>query len=217
MNRNKSLISELSSGLVPVAPPRNINGLAVGWFVLAAVLVIALTSLFGPWRTGAVNQLASEPRFLLESLLGMVSIFWVSLAAFRAAVPGALDRRFMNAGLVLVGLWLVQYVIGFISPALEPSMLGKRGHCAQEVMIYSVPLILAGLAVVNRHYPLQPVRAGMLVGLASGMLPALFMQIACMYEPAHIIQYHVFPGLLMVGVGAGIAAWWQARRRDQGN
>ncbi|MGD9265114.1 MAG: NrsF family protein [Lysobacterales bacterium] len=214
MSRNKKLISELSSGLEPVAKPRDINRLAVGWFMLAALFVVAVTLLFAPIRPGAIGQLAAEPRFLLETLLGLVSIAWVSLAAFRAAIPGALNRRFMAGGLILVALWLANYVIGFVSPALEPSSLGKRGHCAAETMIYSLPVILAGMAVVFRHYPLQPVKAGMLVGLAAGMLPALFMQIACMYEPAHILGYHVLPGLLMTGVGAGVAAWWHARRRS---
>ncbi|MGD9020372.1 MAG: NrsF family protein [Lysobacterales bacterium] len=212
MNRNKELISELSSGLTPVSKPRGIDRLAAGWFVLAAVFVVAMTLLFGPARPGAAGQLAAQPRFLLETLLGLASIFWISLAAFRAAIPGSLGRRFMAGGLVLVALWLAHYVIGFISPALEPSSLGKRGHCALETVLYSLPVILAGLAIVFRHYPLHPVKAGMLVGLASGMLPALFMQIACMYEPAHILAYHVLPGLLMVGAGAGIAAWWHARR-----
>lgn len=212
MNRNKTLISKLSSGLAPVAPARDINRLAVGWFILAAVFVVVVTLLFGPIRPGAIGQLIMEPRFLLETLLGLVSIFWVSLAAFRAAIPGALNRRFMAGGLVLVALWLANYVIGFFSPALEPSSLGKRGHCALETVIYSLPVILAGLGIVFRHYPLSPVKAGMLVGLASGMLPALFMQVACMYEPAHILGYHVLPGLLMIGTGAGIAAWWHTHR-----
>lgn len=209
---NKSLISDLSSGLTPVSPPRNIDHLAVGWFALAVIFVVTLTNWIAPIRPNALTQLANEPRFLLESLLGLASILWICLAAFRASVPGVLSRRFVTWGLLLVGLWLAQYLIAFASPALEPSALGKRGHCALETMVYALPVILGGLAVVYRHYPLRPLRAGMLVGLASGMLPALFMQIACMYEPAHILGFHVLPGLLMIAVGAGIAAWWHARR-----
>ena len=45
----------------------------------------------------------------------------------------------------------------------------------------------------------------MALGLAAGMLPALYMQIACMYLPAHILQFHILPGLMVVFVGAAVA------------
>jgi hypothetical protein len=49
----------------------------------------------------------------------------------------------------------------------------------------------------------------MSISLAAGMLPALYMQLACMYEPSHILAFHIFPGLLMVLAGAAIAALWR--------
>ncbi len=216
MSRIKTLISELSSDLAPVTAPRNINRLAAAWFLLGALFVVVATLLAGPIRPGALAQLGNHPRFLLETLLGVAAILWVSLSAFRASVPGALTRGFMLTGVALVGIWLAQYVIGFISPALEPSMLGKRGHCALETVLYALPMTLAGLFIVHRRYPLRPAQAGIFVGLAAGMLPALFMQIACMYEPTHIIGYHILPGLLVAVVGALIAAFWSRRRHPSG-
>ena len=211
MNKHETLISSLSSKLEPVSPPPNINRLALAWFALSAIYVVAVTHLFGPIRPGALTQLSTEPRFLLETMLGVAAILWFSLLAFRSAVPAALTRQFAVAGLVLMTLWLAQYVIGFVSPALEPSKLGKRNYCYFETIIYALPAILAGLFYVRRLYPLRPVRTAMSVSLAAGMLPALYMQLACMYEPAHILAFHILPGLLMVGVGAGIAAWWLLR------
>jgi len=61
---------------------------------------------------------------------------------------------------------------------------------------------------------LRPVRTAMSVGLVAGMLPALYMQLACMYEPLHILAFHILPGLLMVGVAAAIATRWQLRHDD---
>jgi hypothetical protein len=49
------------------------------------------------------------------------------------------------------------------------------------------------------------------------MLPALYMQVACMYAPLHIIQMHIVPGLLVM-LGGGAVAWlisWVKRRRSQ--
>lgn len=213
MNKQDTLISKLSQELTPVSPPPAINKLAIVWILLGAIFVVAVTHLAGPARPGAFAQLGTEPRFLLETMLGVVAILWFSLIAFRSAIPAALGRRFAIAGVVLMALWLAQYVIGFVSPALEPSRLGKRDHCYLETMIYSLPVILAGFYLVRRLYPLSPRRTAMSIGLASGMLPALYMQLACMYEPTHILAFHIAPGLLMVGVSAGIAAYWHLRRQ----
>jgi len=217
MNKHESLISSLSSKLEPVSPPPNINRLAMAWFALSAIYVVAVTQLFGPIRLNAIAQLGTEPRFALETMLGVAAILWFSLLAFRSAIPAALSRQFAAAGLILMALWLAQYVIGLVSPALEPSRLGNRQHCYIETMVYSLPVILAGLFFVRRLYPLRPVRTAMSISLVAGMLPALYMQLACMYEPTHILAFHILPGLLMVGVGAGLAAWWRQRDPEFGN
>ena len=145
MNKHETLISNLSSDLAPVSPPGNINRLAISWFLLSAIYVVAVTHLFGPVRPDAFSQLFTEPRFLLETMLGTMAILWVSLLAFRSAVPARLSKQFAAAGMVLMALWLAQYFIGFVSPALEPSRLGKRTYCYFETLVYSLPAILAGL------------------------------------------------------------------------
>jgi len=210
--QHRTLISDLSRDLAPVSNPTKINRLAMAWFLLSAFYVVLVTDLIDPIRPGALTQLATEPRFLLETLLGVAAILWISLIAFRSSVPAALNKQFAVAGNMLLALWLAQYVIGLFSPALIPSRLGERPHCWLETMLYAVPVILAGLYLVRRFYPLRPMSTAMSIGLAAGMLPALYMQIACMYNPAHILAFHILPGLLMVGVGAVIAAIWRPRR-----
>lgn len=214
MNKHDELIASLSRDLAPVSRAPNVNALAMAWLGLSAVYVVVVTHLLGPIRPGALSQLASEPRFLLESLLGLLAIVWTSLAAFRAAVPAALTRRFAAVGLVLMSLWLAQYVIGLVSPALEPSELGKRGQCYFETMVYALPPVLIALFFVRRLYPLRYIRTSMSIGLAAGMLPALYMQLACMYEPSHILALHILPGLAMVLMGAAIAALWRLQRNS---
>jgi len=212
MNNHDSLIANLSRNLAPVPPPPNINKLAMLWFCLSAFFVVVLIHLMGPVRPGAFLQLVEKPRFLLESLLGLAAILWVCQSAFRGAIPAALTSRFYAFGIMLMILWLAQYLTGLVSPALEPSMLGERDHCFLETVIYSLPLILSGLLLVRRLYPLRPIRTAMSLSLAAGMLPALYMQLACMYEPSHILTHHILPGLLMVPVGATIAMFWRPHR-----
>jgi len=214
MTAHDELIASLSRDLKPVSPAPNVNALSLVWLALSAGFVVAMTHLVGPIRPGAYVQLIAEPRFMLESLLGLAAILWIGLAAFRAAIPAALTRTFAAVGVVLLALWLAQYLFGLIDPALEPSPAGKRAHCYLETMVYSLPPILVALVLIRRLYPLHYVRASMRAALAAGMLPALYMQLACMYEPMHILSLHILPGLAMVLVGAAVAAVWPLRRRN---
>jgi len=213
---HEQLIEELSRDLPPVRPSPNVNALAMLWLIASAVFVVMVTWLAGPVRTGAFGQLAAEPRFLLETLLGVVAIGWLGLIAFRGAVPGALTRRFAVAGFVLLALWLAQYVVGLVNPALEPSDLGERHRCYLETAVYALAPILAGVILVRRLYPLRYLGTAMTLALAAGMIPALYMQIACMYEPSHILQFHILPGLSMVLVGAAVSMLWPRQYRDLG-
>ena len=211
MNKYEELIANLSRDVAPVSPAPPANALGTAWFVLSAVYVVGATHIFGPARAGAFSQLATEPRFLMETLLGAAAILWTSLLAFRAAIPAALTRQFAAGSLILMALWLAQYLIGLVSPALEPSMAGKRSHCYYETMVYALPPILVGVFLIRRLYALRFVRTAMSLGLAAGMLPALYMQLACAYEPVHILSLHILPGLLMVLAGAAIASLWRQR------
>lgn len=217
MNKQKELIASLSSDLAPVRPAPNATVLAMMWLLVSAGFIVVMTHLAGPIRPGAFDQLAAEPRFLLETLLGVAAIAWAGVAAYRGAIPAALTKSFAVAGLILMALWLAQYVIGLVNPALEPSTLGKRDHCYLETIAYSLPTILVALFLIRRLYPLRFKRTAMTVALAAGMLPALYMQLACMYEPVHILGLHILPGLAMVLFGAAIAALWPFRRGGQSN
>ena len=202
MNAQEELITSLSRDLAPVRPAPNVTALAMLWFLVSAGFVVIMTYLVGPIRPGALYQLVTEPRFLIETLLGVAAVVWVATVAFRAAVPAALSRTFAAVGLVLMSLWLAQYVIGLADPALEPSALGKRGHCYLETMAYSLPAILVALLLIRRLYPLRFGLTAMAVSLAAGMLPALYMQLACMYVPSHILLAHVAPAALLGLLGA---------------
>jgi len=213
MNSDRDdLIGALSAGLQPVKPAPRIDRIALLWFAGSALYVIAVTQLLGPIRSNALAQLAGEPRFLLETLSGVLAIAVTSLVVFRAGIPGALTRRFAAFGAVLMLVWLSNYIVGLVSPALDPSMLGKRPHCVWETFIYALPPLAVGFVLVRRLYPLQPVQTAMCIGLVAGMMPALYMQIACMYGAGHILLLHILPGLLVALVGAATA--WICRPRQ---
>lgn len=196
MNRREDLISSLSRDLSPVKPPLHSNWQAVLWLLGSALLVIISTWLLGPIRSNALSQLMNEPQFFIETALGLVAIALLALVAFRAAIPGASSKTITSWAIAVTMLWLSFYVIGLAYPALEPSMLGKRDHCAIETVIYSLPPIAAALLLTRRGYALKPLPLVFSYSLAAAMLAALYMQIACMYSPQHILKLHILPGLI---------------------
>lgn len=96
----------------------------------------------------------------------------------------------------LLALWLGFHVWGLYSPALVPSMLGKREHCVYESFSYTLLPIMAAFILTKKLCPLKPLQCSFALILAAAMLPTLYMQIACMYEPQHIIKLHVVPSLI---------------------
>jgi hypothetical protein len=197
------LIAELSAAATPITRPGKTDRKAVLWLGLATVIAGALIVANGPLRPGAVEQLHRTPRFLFECLFGFAAIVTLSLAAFRTGIPTTtpITRR-VAWPLSLLAVWIGLYLVGLIDPALAPSMVGKRAHCWLEAFLYGMPGLVLGVIALRRLWPLHGVWSGVLLGLASGALPALMMQIACMYAPLHILLYHLLPGLALGLVGA---------------
>lgn len=195
MTDRDDLVAALASDLGSAGPAINSDRVALAWLIASLGYVVLVTHWFGPIRPGALDQLLSGPRFALEMVLGLGALVVAALAAFRSAVPGALTSRFAYTAAGLVVLWIAAYLVGLAAPALEPSMLGKRAHCFLETFVYALPPAALGCYLCWKYYPLDTSRMALRCGLAAGLIPALYMQIACMYDPAHILVFHILPGL----------------------
>lgn len=209
----EQLISALSADLRPIGKPAGRGAIVVLWLLGAALISSGILLFDGPFRAGFAQQLLSSPRFLFESLLGMATIAFLGVAGLRLAIPDItpLRRRVLWPLLMLAG-WLALYAYGFQAPSLPPSMDGKRSQCLLESALAGVPALIWGLYLVRRWWPLHGAWTGLLLGCAAGAMPALLMQLACMYTPAHIFLYHLLPGLGLGAVGA-LAGALVLRRR----
>jgi hypothetical protein len=202
-----TVVAALVDDLTPVTPHASLVGPAAAWWVISWLWVIAATLAYGPLRPGALAALGSVPHFAAESLLGLLAGLLITWIGFAESVPGMARRSLALLAVAIGGLWVTSYLAGFVVPALEPSMAGKRPHCFFETLVYALPPIVVGVWMLRRRYALRAVRAGALIGLAAGSLPALLMQVACMYSPEHILLFHIGPGLAMGVVGAAAGAW----------
>ena len=174
MTDHRQLIDALAADLQPRRPLQRPWLIALAWLLPAVAWVVAVTGLLGPLRPGAFGQLATEPRFLLETLLGVLAIGATAVVVFYSAVPGAISRAWYTSALWVMALWLANYVLGLANPALEPSMLGKRDHCFLETFLYALPPLGVALVLLRRLYPLRPLRSAALAGRscnAAGFAP----------------------------------------------
>lgn len=200
---NDPLIDALVDDLAPVRrPPGDAASLAL-WLAVSWTVVLGATLAAGPLRPGALDQLVTTPRFLLECLAGAAAGVLAMAAALRLATPGrSRPRRAAAPALGLAALWVAQIAVGWSWPSLEVSTLGKRPHCFVEILAYSVPPLLLGLWLLRRRLALERFATAALLAGASASLPALLMQLACRYEPTHGLLYHLGPLLLVAAFGS---------------
>jgi hypothetical protein len=208
MKDTDQLVDSLVGDLEPVAVSRDLWLPVALWFLGSTLYVMAASQLIGPIRPNALEQLHTVPRYAVEIALGLAALATVAVAAFRSAIPGRLTALFGRVALTLAAIWGAGFLVALVSPALEPSMLGKRGHCYLETFVYATPPLLVALWWQRRHYCLAPVRSALLVGLVAGGLPGLYMQIACMYQPMHGLAFHLGPALVVAACSPLLLALW---------
>ncbi|MEQ8485073.1 MAG: NrsF family protein [Pseudomonadales bacterium] len=204
------LRGRLLSDLVPVQRVLPATLVALLWLGASVLYVLAIMLWIGPLRPGALQQLMEYPQFTTEMLSGVGSLVCLSVAAMRMSVPGSPTRMLLLLGWTLGAVWVGHIVVGLWLPPFAPSMLGKREWCVFEAYVYSVPPLVWALWLQRRRYVLDPMRTSLYAALAAGLVPALAMQVVCMYDPVHILNFHVAPvAALAAAVGAGT---WIVRR-----
>jgi len=214
MQRNRNdLIQTLSSDLLPIQQGSKIFIPGLFWFVISWVYVVSLSLLLGPLRTGALNALITNPQFAFETLLGFISGALFCVLAFQESIPGLYRKWLVILALLVTLLWVSCYAVGLSFPAIDPSRMGKRAHCVLEAYLYSVPPMAIGYLMIYQRFPLHSIRAGLFIGASAGMLPALFMQLSCMYDPLHILTHHIGPISVVIVLGIILGMIFNKQKR----
>jgi len=202
MSSQQQLIKSLATQLKPIKPLMNNNLLTLLWLLGSVLYCLAIIHLLGPIRSNAYSQLLTEPRFMLEMFAGLTAIVLTSVVAFGHTVPGALSGPVKMTAHIAVLFWIGLNIYGLFDPAIEPSTEGYRHGCVFETFLYALPpLFIAGL-LARRRMALELTPTGFSLGLAAGMIPAWYMQIACMYAPEHMLKFHLMPAIIVAVLGA---------------
>jgi len=214
MQRNRNdLIQALSADLLPIQQGSKILIPGLLWFVISWMYVVSLSLLLGPLRTGALNALITNPQFAIETLLGLISGALFCVLAFQESIPGLYRKWLVKLALLVTLLWIFCYAVGLSIPAIDPSKIGKRAHCVLEAYLYSVPPMAIGYLMIYQRFPLHSMRAGLFIGISAGMLPALFMQLSCMYDPLHILTHHLGPISVVIVLGIILGMVFNKQKR----
>ena len=205
---HEDLIDELVAELEPTPGWLRPLPVALLWWGASWAFVFAAILARQPLRPGFDEQLALSLRLAVEVAFGLGLGAAGIAAAVQLAVPDPmpLARRLVAPG-ILLGAWLLLLVWGLSDPALAPSMLGKREGCWIEALIYGLPPLALGLALLRRLAPLSRAPVGALLGVTAGSLPGVLMQLACMYDPAHALTHHLGPMFPLALIGAALGSW----------
>ena len=213
MSSHQQLIDSLSEQLKPVKALINCDFMALLWLLGSVFYCLLIIHLAGPIRPNAFEQLASEPGFMLEMFAGLTAIVLCGFVAFRQTIPGALAPVLKQLAIAGVLFWLALNAYGLIDPSMAPSTLGYRHYCVYETFLYALPPLLIATLLARRRWVLETTSTGFFLGLTAGMIPAWYMQMACMYDPAHNLKFHLLPAIAIAGLGALLISQFQPRPR----
>jgi hypothetical protein len=179
---------------------------ALIWFVGCLAVSVLLALLVQAFRPGFVGQLLQHPVLLAEVVSAMVLAGLGGYMALVLAIPG--ERVPRPAWVAAVGSGVVlaaALVLGFTHLAPPSSTVGARHMCWLEVLVYGGLGLGLLLVMLHRGYPRMTFGRRTALGLAAGLPPAAIMQLACMYDPSHAMQFHYGPVLVLVVLGLGLS------------
>lgn len=203
MRDRSELIRELSGGLEPTRASPAPARLAALWVLGAVAFCAAAIGVSGPFRPEWLAQLLSVPQFGLETGLGLVAIATVALFAFELGQPGAPGiARKQRWACAALGAWLVMVALGLVHPALQADISSYRPYCYAEVLGYGVLLAAVGILALRWLAPLERAWSGFVTGAMAGAIPALVMQLGCIYDPLHNLAWHLAPVFAVALLGA---------------
>ena len=194
----KAFLENLTHELKPQQPwqPWRIT---LVWMSLALLLNGLVMVAVQGFRPHFFEDLLNHPLWTLQIALGLGVSFLCCLATLSLFVPGAKLPKFLKALGWLFGAALltsIYFSFSFSTPRHGP--LGARSFCLEEVFLYGFLGILS-FQIVTRKIDFNiPGWQYTLIGVASGLVPAFLMDMACMYGPKHALIAHYGPILVLI-------------------
>lgn len=199
----EDLIARLAADAQPVRPLRPPMLRAMLWLAIAVLVIAAVVMAIG-MRPDFMEEMG-ETHYQLEWAGAMLTGILAAIAAFHVSLP---DRGRAWALLPLPGLALWLFSIGYgcmtdwVRLGPEGFTFGISFFCFRSILLISLPLSVALLAMLRLAGPVRPVAT-----IASGMLAASALS-ACAVDMFHgdeatlmVLLWHGGAVALLVGLG----------------
>lgn len=213
------LIDLLVQDLEPVRPAPSWRWATGGWLVASWLIVGTLILASGSLHADVISRLIEQPLVGAGVILGILTGVGAIAAGLELAVPGGppSGRLLAVPGLLLagwLGLLLIDLSHGHGGGAVA-EMMNAPGRllCPMQTLLFALPPLAIALVQLDRRVPVASPLAGALVGLAAGLVPAVWMQLACVTDPLHTLTHHLSPLLVLAPLGALAGAIAQLRDR----
>lgn len=202
--RTEDLIARLAADVRPVRPLRPPMLRALFWLAVAVLVIGTVVAAFGI-RPDFMDEMG-ETRYQLEWAGSMLTGILAAIAAFHVSLP---DRPRAWALLPLPGLALWLFSIGYgcltdwVRHGPDGFTLGVSFFCFRSILLISIPLSLALLAMLRLAAPVRPVATAV-----TGLLAAAALS-ACGVSMFHgdeatlmVLIWHGGAVAVVVGLGA---------------
>lgn len=195
-------IDHLVEDLEPTPPLRSPGFRTVISFSFLVVVTALCILWVHEYRPGFWVQLNEHWRFQVEIVSGIALTLSTFYIVFASSIPGEkVNRAVSLTCLVSFSIFAGSLAIGFGMASPESSRLGARPFCELEVLIYG-GLSMGGLFYLIRNGIIVSYSSkNLLLGFSAGLISALIMQLACMYDPWHGLLFHFIPALLLGALG----------------
>lgn len=202
MIKTPDLIASLATNLAPVRRLRPPLMRAVGWLLLAAI-VLTLLAVNQGIRPDLAQRLR-EPVFVVCMMASILTGILAAIAAFLVSLP---DRSRLCLLLPLPSLivWFsnvgYQCFTDWISIGPEGISVGEAARCFATLVLTSLPLSLAMLVMLRYAAPLRPTAVTVMGSLAVAAVTATALSVFhTMDATAMILMWNIGTAVMFVGL-----------------
>lgn len=194
------LVADLEPRKVLLPAEKRLGIIVVSQFIIVTMGMLLIQS-FRPGFLESFKNLV----FATEFILGTVAVITALYFALLYIVPGAAQKKTFWIGPIVFLITASLIGLGLSHPHPDQMMLGKRPMCVLEVLIFGILPFIHMLYLVKKGFLADSLRTFVAIGLGSALIPAILMHIACMYEPIHVLKYHLAPVIVFVVITTPLA------------
>lgn len=207
------LIAVLTAHLTPVRRLRSPLVRAACWLLLAA-LVLVLMAIGHGTRPNLLPRL-EEATFAIGLAGSLSTGILAAIAAFFVSLPDRSRWWWLLPAPTLV-IWLSsighQCLTNWVAVGPDGMHLGETARCFATLVLTSLPLSLAMLAMLRFAAPLRPTSAILLGSLAVAGITATALTL---FHPLDatvmILAFNLGVAVLIVGSGGALSLWMRLR------